>query len=221
MLNVLIGTPTIDGKTDVWYNNSLNKTIKQSVKKDINFDVIYPSYDSILPRSRNSLIKLALLGKYDYLVFIDSDIVWNPDDLFKILNMPEDVIGIPCVRKSDEGPSFNVKHLNKTITYNDRKDLIEVNSIGTGLIKFSKRSLIELCKVSRRYGEKDEGFDRWVFEYTFDGLEFISEDTTICNKWTGLGNKVYAYIESTCQHVGTKKYEGDFKRLLKSLKFID
>jgi hypothetical protein len=79
MRRVLIGTPSYDGRIDVWFANSLVQTVKMAEKKGIFVHAIYTSYDSLVQRARNSLIKLAIDGGYDDLFFIDSD----TDDLLE------------------------------------------------------------------------------------------------------------------------------------------
>jgi glycosyltransferase involved in cell wall biosynthesis len=86
MRKVLIGTPAYDGKVDVWFAHSLVQTIKLSIEKGIQVNVIYPSYDSLVQRARNDLIKIALDGEYDDLFFIDSDVEWEPEWFFNILS---------------------------------------------------------------------------------------------------------------------------------------
>ena len=73
MRRVLIGTPSYDGRVDVWFANSLAGTLKMSYEKGIHVHTIYTSYDSLIQRARNSLFRLALEGGYDDLFFIDSD----------------------------------------------------------------------------------------------------------------------------------------------------
>ena len=79
MRKVLIGTPSYDGRIDVWFANSLVGTVKISEKQDIFVHAIYTSYDSLIQRARNSLFRLALQGGYDDLFFIDSDCEWEPE----------------------------------------------------------------------------------------------------------------------------------------------
>ena len=72
MRRVLIGTPSYDGRIDVWFANSLIQTVKIAEKKGIFVHAIYTSYDSLVQRARNSLFRLALQGNYDDLFFIDA-----------------------------------------------------------------------------------------------------------------------------------------------------
>ena len=87
MRRVLIGTPSYDGRIDVWFANSLVSTVKMAIEKNIHVHAIYTSYDSLIQRARNSLFKLALDGGYDDLFFIDSDVVWEPEWFLRCLNL--------------------------------------------------------------------------------------------------------------------------------------
>ena len=49
---VLIGTPSHDGKVDVWYANSLVNTIRMSYEKDVVVVPVYMAYDSLVQRAR-------------------------------------------------------------------------------------------------------------------------------------------------------------------------
>jgi len=102
MRRVLIGTPSYDGRIDVWFANSLILTVKKAEKEGIFVHAIYTSYDSLVQRARNSLIKLAIDGGYDDLFFIDSDTEWEPEWFFNLLNRPEPIVGGALVKKKDK-----------------------------------------------------------------------------------------------------------------------
>ena len=109
---VLIGTPSYDGKVDVWYANSLVNTIRMSYEKDIVIVPVYMAYDSLVQRARNDLVKLAIEEDFDDLIFIDADQEWDPAWVFKLLDSDKDVVAGTVVKKSDE-VSFNVKALKE------------------------------------------------------------------------------------------------------------
>jgi len=132
---VLIGTPTLDGRVDVWYASSLERSIRMGEERGIYVHTIFPSYDSLLQRSRNSLLKLALQQGFDDLIFIDSDVEWEPEWLFNLLEKNEPVVGIALVRKSDKNEGYTVKVTDKELKYNSDQTLIEVEGVGTGFMK--------------------------------------------------------------------------------------
>ena len=109
MKKVLIGTPAHDGRVEVYYVNSLLATIKDLEKHYYDVNVIFMSYDSLVQRARNDLIKIAVEGEYDYLFFIDSDMVWEPQWVLELLDTPVDVISGTARKKSDDELSFAIK----------------------------------------------------------------------------------------------------------------
>ena len=218
MRKVLIGTPSYDGRIDVWFANSLVATVKEAEKKDIFVHAIYTSYDSLVQRARNSLVKLALDGGYDDLFFIDSDIEWEPEWFFRLLNRPEPVVGGALVKKTDtEG--YTVKILDKTLKYSSDKKLLEVNGVGTGFLKVSKFALEKLWEASDPYTSEGEKH-RMVFDIQVENGELISEDYIMCNKWQSLGYKVWLDPTITCNHIGVKKFKGDLNKFLDKNKYV-
>jgi glycosyltransferase involved in cell wall biosynthesis len=218
MRKVLIGTPSYDGRIDVWFANSLVATVKEAEKKDIFVHAIYTSYDSLVQRARNSLVKLALDGGYDDLFFIDSDIEWEPEWFFRLLNRPEPVVGGALVKKTDtEG--YTVKILDKTLKYSSDKKLLEVNGVGTGFLKVSRFALEKLWEASDSYTSEGEKH-RMVFDIKVENGELISEDYIMCNKWQDLGYKVWLDPTITCNHIGIKKFKGDLNKFLDKNKYV-
>jgi hypothetical protein len=103
MRKVMIGTPCLYGQLDVWYTNSLVNTIKMSKDLgDIEITPIWISFDALLQRARNDTLHVAYEGDFDDLIWIDSDIEWNPEWFFKLLNHPVDVVGGTYRKKGDK-----------------------------------------------------------------------------------------------------------------------
>jgi len=211
---VLVGTPSIDGRVDVWYCDSLLRSVKMAIEKDIYLNAIYTSYDSLIQRARNSLVRIALEQNFDDLVFIDSDVEWDPQWLFNLLDNPEPVVGGALVRKSDKTEGYTVKMSKKDIVYNSRGNLIEVDGIGTGFLKMSRFALEKLWEISPIYKSEDGEINRMIFDVVIQNEELISEDYIACKKWQDLGYKVWLDPTITCKHIGNKKYEGNFNQFL-------
>lgn len=211
MKRVLIGTPAHDGRVDVWYANSLVNTIKMAAQLGIQVDPVYMSYDSLVQRARNDLVRLALEQRYDALVFIDSDQDWDPAWIFRLLSYEEPVVGGTVVKKSDR-TMFNVKILKSGIKI-ESSGLIEVESIGTGFLKISREALEAVWDISEEYVNEGRKC-RMVFDVKLIDGELVSEDNIFCAKWRSLGNKVWIDPNMTCGHVGVKKYTGNFMQFL-------
>lgn len=207
MRKVLIGTPAHDGRLDVWYCNSLVNTIKLSMVHGVEIIPVYMSYDSLVQRARNDLVRLALEENFDDLIFIDSDEEWNPEWIFTLLNYDVDVVGVPVIKKSDT-PAFNVKSLPDGMRF-DKNNLMEVEAVGTGFLRISKNALEQIWDDSPEYMNENKKC-RMVFDIQIIDGDLVSEDNIFCQKWRNLGGKVYIDPSMTCNHIGAKKYSGNF-----------
>jgi glycosyltransferase involved in cell wall biosynthesis len=214
MRKVLIGTPAYDGRVDVWYANSLVNTVKLSIQKDIEITPVYMAYDSLVQRARNDLVRLAIEGDFDDLIFIDSDEEWDPNWIFTLLDYEEDIVGVPVVKKSDQ-MMFNIKAL-PTGLKTQQNGLMEVEAVGTGFMKISRAALKKVWDVSEEY--KNEGrTGRLVFDIRIVEGDLVSEDIIFCQKWRELDGKIWINPAMTCNHIGIKKYSGNFLEYLKFL----
>jgi len=214
MRKVLIGTPAHDGRVDVWFANSLVNTVKLAMQRQVDIIPIYMSYDSLVQRARNDLVRLAIEEDFDDLIFIDSDEEWNPEWIFKLLAFKEEVIGLPVVKKSDQ-MMFNIKAL-PTGLKTQQNGLMEVEAVGTGFMKISKPALKKVWGASPEY--KNEGRTcRMVFDVQVVDGQLVSEDIIFCQKWRSLGGRVFIEPSMTSNHIGVKKYQGNFLEYLKFL----
>ena len=215
MRRVLIGTPSYDGRIDVWFANSLISTVKIAEKKGIHVHAIYTSYDSLIQRARNSLFRLALQGGYDDLFFIDSDCEWEPEWFFRLLDRPEPIVGGALIKKSEK-EGYTVKLVNKELKWSQDKKIIEVDGVGTGFMRLTKSAIQQLWNISEPYSSEGEEH-RMICDIKVENGDLISEDYVIANKWRSLGNKVWLDPTITINHIGTKKYKGNFKQFIDKL----
>lgn len=219
MKKVLIATPTLDGRLDVWYTISLIDTLRHPSSIDYELHPIFFSYDSLIQRSRNAAVKIALENDFDYLFFADSDVEWNPNDFYKLLEYKEDIVGGVLVKKNLEVEDYTVKILEQKLKFDDSLSLIEVDGVGTGFLKLSKRALQILWEVSPEYTSEEETF-RLIFNVGIDDDgTLISEDFYLCKKWNALGEKVWIDPKINCNHVGPIKFFGNFQDYLDKTNF--
>jgi hypothetical protein len=209
---VLIGTPSYDGRIDTWFADSLVRTIKQADPKLINIHAIYPSYDSLVQRARNDLVRMAMDGGYDTLFFIDSDVEWEPEWFFRFLARPEPIVGAALIKKSDQ-ESYTVKIIKKNLTKSEDDVLVQVDGLGTGFLKVDRFALEKLWLMSEPYVH-DGVPNRMVFDLKIVDGDLISEDYVMCHKWQSLGYKVWLDPSITINHNGVKKYQGNLSSFL-------
>ena len=212
MKRVMLGTPTYDGNLSAFYVNSLIETLKIAENYEVEILPLFICYDALVQRARNDIVKAAIEAEVDNLVFIDADIMWGPEDFFKLLNHKLDVVGGVYPKKSDK-PAFNMKVLSPNIEIKD--DLMEVECVGTGMLCISSTALELLWANSEEYHNGDRT-SRMVFDIQVVEGELVSEDNIFCHKWRALGRQVWIDPYVQCNHVGVKVYGHNFMHYLEA-----
>lgn len=207
----MIGTPCYDGRLDVWYVNSLTNTIKMNYEKDIEIIPMWISFDALIQRARNDTIQLAIELDVDALIFIDSDIEWEPEWFFKLLDYDEDVVG-GTYRKKGDKEEYVLRQLDASRPKLSN-GLIEVSGLGTGFVKLTRDALQYLWDSSEPYIDpKDNKERRMVCEVSIIDQSLHSEDIMMFNKLSKGGFKIYLDSAMTCNHIGPYKFVGDFNK---------
>lgn len=207
---VLIATPSLDGRLDVWYATSLVNTVRVAQANDIFLHPVFMSYDALIQRARNDLFGLAVEGGYDDIVWIDSDLEWNPMWVMELLARPEDVVGGTYRKKTDEQEMYVVKTKNLTPEENG---LIAVEGLGMGFVKMSRKAFIDLWENSEEY-ENEGKVRRMICNIAIVDGKLHSEDTVVFSKLKDLGYGVWLDPRMTCVHIGTKKFYGSFEQFI-------
>jgi len=214
MRKVMIGTPSYDGKVDVFFADSLINTVRLAMIKEIELHPVYIAYDALVQRARNDLVQMAIDGEFDDLIFIDSDIQFDPNWIFTLLDHDADVVGGTYPKKSDMA-SFPVKALPEGVTVQEN-GLAEVEGLGTGFLRISSKAFKAVSEISTSY-TNDGKSAKMVFDVQIVDGDLVSEDNIFCRKWRELGGKIYLDTSMTCAHIGTKRYIGSFQEYLNFL----
>lgn len=212
MKKILIATPCLDQKVDAYFVHSLCESIKLGLRHDLDIKCVFLANESILPMARNELFKLAYDENYDTVVFIDDDEYWDEQALIDIILSPKDVITVPVVNKGDKKIEYNIPSPKSDDAIDPADGYIQVSKSGTGFLKLSRRTLIDLWNADESVIFRGKNLKN-ICEYTYtnDG-EFVGEDITLSKKLTKLGYTIWANPHYTVSHIGNKMYVGDFKR---------
>lgn len=213
MKKVIIGTPALYGQVSAYYTHALAESTKICTLSGVDLTALFLSNESILPLARNELLNIAYKSSCDEFIFIDADISWNPQHIMEIINSKHDVVGIPYPKKTDKSSEYDIV----VTSGQSLGDYIEVDLIGTGFLKLSKKVIHDLWNESEEVVFRENSIKE-ICKYGKNGNKFIGEDYNLCETIQGLGYKIYAYTKHTCNHIGTKVYTADFySDLVKSL----
>lgn len=159
-------------------------------------------YGYNIAQIRNIIADYAIKRNYDYVFWVDSDIVLPSDALWKLHAHQEDYISGVYVQRKMESPTPEVYLRNAIggvsnvdIDYIREPRLIEVAATGFGCVLTTK-------KLLQTIGDPQ-------FEYTnainFDNI--VSEDVDFCLKASQKGYTLYADTSIKCDHIGSYTYK--------------
>jgi len=160
MTKIFIGTPCFGGMVTSDYFSSCMQLVALAATKKIEIQFGTIANESLVTRARNTLVQLFMdESKYTHLLFIDADISFNPETVFRMIDFDKDIVtGIyprktidwtKVKKKVQEKPNIsedqllanalhynlNVKDPNKVIV---KKGFIEVLDGPTGFMLIKK-----------------------------------------------------------------------------------
>lgn len=181
-------------------------------EKDPKYDIKIYDPECVFPldNARNSIVKEFRELNYDYLLWIDDDIIPPVYALDKLIAADKDVIGAACFSmKADSGNYFPYP---VTLRYNEEKryqvyygkGVEEVDATG-GAFVLVKRKVYD--QLERPY----------EFVYHRDGTLALTCDFRIWQKWQALGGEIYIDFDVLCDHQKKCSIKGIQDLLAKNL----
>lgn len=155
---------------------------------------------SVPAAGRNQLVQDFMDSECDRLIFLDSDITFEPGYLLKLAHHPVDFVG-GCYRYKLDQESYPLTWLNKDELWSDANGLIEVETLPNGFLALS-RNVFEKLKLSHPEREY-EHFGKKAFCYfqmIFQDGQLHSEDSYFCKEWRAIGGQVFLDPEIELTH---------------------
>ena len=202
-------------------NNILGKNMKKTKRiliaiptaKYIEPETMKSIYDQIIPEGyqtefqffygyqidqiRNLIANWMENKDYDYLFSVDSDIIFPPDTLIRLLDHDKDLVtGIYRQRLPNQTLEVYDQNLqNIPIENLPNNSLIEIGGCGFGCVLVKKKLFVKI------------GYPQFVYHSAIDHKDTFSEDNYFCKAARENGFQLYADTSLFCGHKGTHVYE--------------
>ena len=180
----------------------------------------------LIHQARNYLTSVFLTTEYQYLLFIDSDVEFEPESVLRMLVAKKDIICTPYRVKAEKLD----KHIY-TVEFKDPKHipilpggLVELEAGPTGLMLIDRVVFEKIIKNNPELKIKNKAIpnpgDTHKFYYNFFDFGFnegysMGEDVSFCKLARGNDFTIYANTESATKHHGSWAWEGKFGESLK------
>lgn len=214
MKNVTVGYPCYDSRCEAQAMQVLMQCLMNPNHPVSN--ILMHNGDSLVTRARNKTAHDFLHNtKNEWLMFIDSDIIFQPSDIERLISHNKPLIGgIYFKKKIPYSPVANRK-------IREENGLFVMGEIGTGFMLIHRDVLEE---IRERYPErtyKNEG-DEAVGEYNdFFGVgvvnnRYLSEDYYFCHLAKECGYEAYLDPSVVVRHVGRAVFPFDDESFLEA-----
>jgi glycosyltransferase involved in cell wall biosynthesis len=167
--------------------------------------------------ARSKMLRKAMDGKADVVVFIDHDLSWRPQDLLKLIETKGDVIAGTYRFKKDEEEYMGALIPKADGTPTVREDgCLLAHSIPAGFLKITKDGVNRFMK---EYPELSYG-DRFapctdLFNHGAHDFTWYGEDYAFARRWREKCGPIWIVpdLELT-HHTAEKAYPGNFHEFL-------
>ena len=213
-----------------WFMMSILKLTLMLKEKDIEA-IYYPIFfESLVPRARNSSIAHFMGSDCTHLLFINSDIVFEPEAVLKLLEHNKEIIGGTYPKKymrlgSNYPFDFTINGNIEIIENNP--ELFKVSNLPAGF-SLIKRELINTLMNSNpnlkyintmdEYASKEDIINNSFYNFYKCGInnnnEYLNEEDGFCELVTQSGVDIFLEPSLTLRHNGLFGYEGCFKDFL-------
>jgi hypothetical protein len=239
-IHLVVGTPAYGGQVHTVYTASMLKLQYATQKRqDVDLTVLMPSGDALIPRARQDLVAHFLgIPTATHLLFVDSDIGFEPDQVFRFLTFGAEIMaGVYPTKRVDwervsllaaEGRKpLDSTSLSYVMEFDDPERIASkggfarVKFAGTGFLMIRRDVLTRMLErySDLKYTRQNQAEDTLkgspnrcaLFNCMIDQATgtYLSEDYSFCRRWTDMGGEIWADLESRLTHVGPMAFRGN------------
>jgi hypothetical protein len=244
--HLVIGTPCYGRQVTDAYAGSLLKLQAACIHGGIRLQVLMTGSDALITRARQNIVA-QFLGNAEatHLLFIDADIGFEPDQVFRLLEFDADMsAAVYPIKRLDwdkiaAAAKAGLARLDRSsLSYmvqfpssqqlSTREGFVRVGFAGSGFLMIRRAALVSMTEryPELRYAYDHKHNDRlagspWryaLFNCMIDPESgvYLSEDYSFCRRWTDMGGEIWADLNSRLQHVGAVTFDGDFSTQFQS-----
>lgn len=223
--HLVLGLPAYDGKFPDEFQTAIIETLTLCRKHGVKVTVASRIGSALIDKTRDEIVH-AYLHTTDGtdLLFIDNDIVWNADDVLRLLmwaTTHDFVCGPYCVKQDDPSFYYDLLPDKAGKIIQDSEGLIELKSAPGGFNMISRKALEnmvlgnpELNYVAHRGEFKGEtvcALSMMYLHENSDGTRSrIGEDIAFSNRYRQTGGRMWLDPAIELGHIGKKVYRASY-----------
>jgi hypothetical protein len=239
-IHLVVATPCFGGQVSSIYAGSIFR-LQRALhgKSNVDLKVQLRDGDALITRARANLVTLFLDDPAaTHLLFVDADIGFAPEQVFRLIGSGADVVaGVYPIKRinwekarralESKRPDVSGASLDYVLEIDDPDRVTVVSGFtrvryaGTGFLMIRRHVLERMC------AHPDYASLQFFREHSHDALTgspnrfalfdcmidaksgtYLSEDFAFCKRWTDIGGEIWADLESNLDHVGPSVFHG-------------
>ena len=234
---LFIATPAFGHQVTTNYANSLLKFVSTSHPKlAVSSAVHLQSGMALVTQARNNCVAYFLNSDCTHFLFIDADIGFEPDAIFRLIEKDVPLCLTPYPVKGygkDNQLQFIVHFPDKDNVRIGKDGFAEITAGPTGFMmikrevftklaeKYPERKTVNKQLVGNKVETMEKGW--YTFFETAQDPEngYLGEDIAFCRLWTNIGGKIYADTQTPLTHFGSHAFHGSLNMMFAKQKPID
>jgi hypothetical protein len=188
---------------------------------------IHTMKSPLIHQARNYLTSVFLTTQYQYMLFIDSDVEFEPEAVIRMMVAKKRIVCTPYRVKAADID----KHIY-TVEFKDPKNilvlaegLVEIEAGPTGLMLIDRvvferiiknHPELKITNKATPKAEKSHEFYYNFFDFGFNNGYAMGEDVSFCRLARDNDFRIFANIESSTTHHGAYAWKGMFGESLKA-----
>jgi hypothetical protein len=213
---LMIATPMGAGQADMAYLLGFADLRVECVRRGIRLATVFLRGESDVQQARNRCFAHFLASDCSHLLFIDSDIGFSSDAVFRLLahNLP--IVGGSYAKKALGAPHYALSPLPHA--ERSTADLIEVMGLPGGFMMVQRSAAERLAGAYRHLAfDAHDGVEdgcEWrkhllnLFGEELEGRTRWSEDLAFCRRWRAIGGRVWLDPHILLEHWGMARFAG-------------
>jgi len=206
---------------------SVIKLVQQLGKSGIEVG-IHTMKSPLIHQARNYLTSVFLTTEYQYMLFVDSDVEFEPEAVIRMMVAKKNIVCTPYRVKSVD----TSKHIYGAIEFKDPKNIlilaegfVEIEAGPTGLMLIDRKVFeriiknhpeLKITNKATPHADKSHEFYYNFFDFGFNDGYAMGEDVSFCRLARDNDFRIFANIESSTTHHGAYAWKGTFGESLKA-----
>ena len=211
---LFVAIPAYDGKVSIKLAYTLAQLMPMALRVGVSVKLGHVSGCSIITMARNMLVDQFLKTDCTDLLFIDADVIAEPDHILRLMAQSgdKDITAGAYPRRRKDKMFFMDLHYDENGDLEFDGSMMRINRVGTGFMLVRRNVVEALAERAQTYLGQD-GVSQManVFEFQLKDGMFVGEDYAFCDAARALGYKVWLDVEISLPHVGTEEFTNDFK----------